>query len=106
MWSAEYPPSQREIRGKTEMHKLVMAAVEALQRSNLCDMTDDLQRRLFGRGIDSVLDARLAGDVWYWQFKPMVELVLRHVADVSSNPARTHDERRREILFALEYSGF
>ena len=106
MWPAEHGRSQLEIRGRAEMHKLAMAAAAAMENSNLYDVIEQVQRRVFAQGTDTILEAYWADSVWHFRFKPMVELVLRHIIHSATDASRSLDERRREILFALEFAGF
>jgi hypothetical protein len=104
MGSAEN--SVPEIRGKQEMHDLAVATFEALEHADLRDVMDQLHTRIFAHGHEAVFETEFAGSVWQWSFKPMVELVLRHITDVARNEILTPNERRGDILAALELAGF
>ena len=65
-----------------------------------------LRRRVLGRGatllFETVADGKGGSELRY---KPMVELVLRHVRYAAISKA-ARDARRDEILWALEMAGF
>jgi len=95
------------VSGKQEMEALVMAAIAALTKAEFADELALLQTRLFSRSPEVLFEIRqTATDAWHWSFKPMVELLLHHLRDVASATTRSQEDRRREILWVLEASGF
>jgi len=94
------------IQGRDQMHDLVRAAVVALDEAELGDLVQALHDRVFGRGAEELFDTTYSGDVCEWRFKPMVELVLRHVLDVSGCSTRPVEDRRFEIAETLALAGF
>jgi hypothetical protein len=78
----------------------------ALYEADLVVEMELLRRRVLARGatviFEAVADGRGGSELRY---KPMVELLLRHVRDVALSE-RGRDERREEILWALEMAGF
>jgi hypothetical protein len=94
------------IEGRDEMHDLVRATVVALDEAELGDLVQALHDRVFGCGADDLFETRYAGDVCEWRFKPMVELLLRHVLDVSGHNERAIEDRRLEIATTLDLAGF
>jgi hypothetical protein len=95
------------ITGREEMAALAAGAILALREAALEDELGLLETRVFGRSPECLFESLQVGaDSWFWTFKPMVELLLHHVRDVASAGARSIDERRREIRWAIEASGF
>ena len=95
-----------ETQGKREMHELVRATFAALQDGELDELVHDLRVRVFGRDPDALLETTIENGVCRWSFKPMVELMLRHVLDVAAHDRRPADERRRDIAATIELAGF
>ena len=103
---AEHQLDGRISRGKPEMRELAVAAFIALEHADLTDILDALHTRVFGRPPKDLLDVELIDGVWCWQFKPMVELMLRHISDTASDPAVPLDVRRDDVRDVLEMLGF
>jgi hypothetical protein len=93
-------------RGKREMRELALAAFVALERAEFTDVLEALQTRVFGRQPEEVMDVELVDGIWQWQFKPMVELMLRHISDTAGDEALPLDRRRGDVRDVLEMLGF
>jgi hypothetical protein len=52
------------------------------------------------------MDVELIDGVWEWQFKPFVELILRHITDTAANSRLSVDARRAEVHGVLDMLGF
>jgi hypothetical protein len=87
------------------MHELAVSAFDALERADLADVLDLLHTRVFGRSPDDLMDVELVDSIWRWQFKPLVELMLRHIIDISSS-TKPVDARRAEVREVLDLLGF
>ena len=98
--------STPETRGKQEMHELVRATFAALEEAELAELVQDLRDRVFGRDPDELLETTIESGVYHWSFKPMVELMLRHVLDLAANDQIPAHERRLEIETTTELAGF
>ena len=98
--------STPETRGKQEMHELVRATFAALEEAELGDLVLDLRDRVFAHDPDQLLETTIENGVCQWSFKPMVELMLRHVLDLAANGRIPAHERRLEIPAAIELAGF
>jgi hypothetical protein len=101
--------SRRSMRvsGRHEMEALASAAMAALREAGLIEELGLLQDRVFALGSDRLFESeQLDQDLWHWRFKPMVELLLLHLRDVARAAARSTADRRREIRWALEISGY
>ena len=98
--------STPETRGKQEMHELVRATFAALEKAELAEFVRDLRDRVFAREPDELLETTIESGVCQWSFKPMVELMLRHVRDLAANDQIPAHERRLEIPATIELAGF
>ena len=87
------------------MRELALAAFVALERADLVDVLDALQTRVFGRPPEEVMDVELVDGVWQWQFKPMVEWMLRNISDTASDATLPLDRRRGDVRDVLEMLG-
>lgn len=95
-----------EIYGRDQMHGLVCATFAALKSGELPEVVQLLMARVFDRNPEDVIDSCDLGAASQWSFKPMVELLLRHVLGVMEIPELVPGERRSEIELALELAGF
>src|SRR5437773_679694 len=93
-------------RGKREMHDLAVSTFAALERAELTDVLDLLHARVFDRPPDDLMDVELVDGVWEWQFKPFVELILRHITDTVADSRLNADGRRAEVHGVLDLLGF
>jgi len=88
------------------MRELAVTAFIALERADLTDILELLQTRVFDRAPADLMDVELIDGIWQWQFKPMVELMLRHISDTAANTTQTVDARRDDLRSVLEILGF
>jgi hypothetical protein len=98
--------STPKTQGKREMHDLVRATFAALEAANLAEVVRELRDRVFRRDASELLETVVDGGVCHWNFKPMVELLLRHVQGLAANGRIPPHERRLEIAATLELAGF
>lgn len=98
--------------GRREMQALALSAQEALERAGLIDEVRALHQRVLTRAPDELMEAvddggdGADGRSERWGFKPMVELLFREVRDVASRQDRSLEDRRHEIAWLLDISGF
>ena len=89
------------------MTELALATICALEAVDLWDELEDLRRRVIARSPELLFETRAIGaGVWEWSFRPMVELLLRHIRDVACAAARSREDRSREIEWTLTTAGF
>src|SRR3954462_15578757 len=93
-------------RGKREMRELALTAFSALERAELIDILDLLHTLVLRRPPADLMDVVLVDGVWEWRFKPMIELMLRHMSDTAANIGRPIDSRREDLRGVLEMLGF
>ena len=103
-WTEDSIP--RHARGKQEMRTLAVSTFSALEAAEFTDLIAQLRVRVFDRGPATLFDVDQVEDGWQWSFKPMVELLLRHILEVTADTSRTSMQRQREILEAMELVGF
>jgi hypothetical protein len=95
------------VKGRDEIAALAAAATQALKEAELTDELRMLETRVFGRSSELLFESRqIRGRGWRWAFKPIVELLLRHLVDVAPDEGRPREARQREIRWAIEMSGF
>lgn len=88
------------------MHELVRTTFAALEDADLTELIEEIRDRVFALEPDGLLDVSVEPGVCQWSFKPMVELLLRHVRDIASNRTLQPDQCRIEVYAALELAGF
>src|SRR5512132_3545864 len=89
-------------RGKREMRELARSAFAALERADLTDVLDTLHTRVFVRAPEELIDVELVDGVWSWQFKPMIELMLRHISESASDSGVPLHVRRAAVHDVLD----
>jgi hypothetical protein len=101
-------PSKQDawLDGREKLAELVASVIEALTDAELIDELKMLESRVFGRKPDLLFETRsTTGGNQLWTFKPMVELLLRHVRGVACAHGRSREDRQQEIRWALDVSG-
>jgi|SRR5436190_1535396 len=93
-------------RGKREMRELALMAFSALEGADLTDILDLLHTHVLRRPPAELMDVELVDGVWEWRFKPMVELMLRHMSDTAADRTQPIDSRRADLRGVLEMLGF
>jgi len=88
------------------MHALAVAAFASLEHAELTDVLEHLRTRVFDRPPNDLMDVELVDGVWHWQFKPFVELLLRHITETAADPGRSVDARRADVYGVLDVLGF
>jgi hypothetical protein len=98
--------STPQAHGKEEMHELVRATFMALEEAELSEFVHQLRDRVFVREADELLETNIESGICRWRFKPMVELMLRHVLHLATTREISPYERRLEIEATIEAAGF
>jgi hypothetical protein len=97
----------RRVGSREDMRELASATFIALERAGLPDAMDQLLDRVFTLTPEQLFESALTtGGVARWSFKPMVELLLRHIGDVAAQDTVPSEERLRRIGWAIHASGF
>ena len=89
------------------LRELAVTTVAALRVADLPELVELLQDRLFNREVDELFEP--AGTVDgepAVRFKPMVELLLRHLQATAEESTLSDEARRREMHWAFEAAGF
>jgi hypothetical protein len=102
---ADYSNPRSQTGTDTNLSALAVTTMAALYEAEFFDEMEQVRSRVLSRGA-SLFEQLLGADQHYHLvFKPMAELVLLHVREVAVAP-RPADERREEIRWALDTSGF
>lgn len=105
MWE-EDDTRRRTFAGQETVTELGRRAVLALEEAGLADELAVLRQRVFSRPAPALFSTHCTpGGAWSLHYKPMVELLLIHVAEAASS-AGPLDVRRGEIRWAIETAGF
>lgn len=97
---------RRTFVGQETVTELGRRAVAALEEAGLVEELAALRRRVFSRPAPALFTTRLSpGGAWSLHYKPMVELLLVHIAETARSEGPV-DERRAEIEWAIEAAGF
>ena len=70
--------------GKEDLERLAQSAVAALREAELTDEIDLLQSRIFARSAGELFETTFDQQRYSLKFKPMLELLLRHICDVAA----------------------
>jgi hypothetical protein len=92
--------------GQQDIRELAVAAFSALAEAELDEALDELQARVLRRDCTELFQTTIREGTVECSLNPMVELLLRHVIDISGKRELSRDERNQEIVWALEISGF
>jgi len=102
---ADTPNPRSQTGADTNLSALAVTTMAALYEAEFFDEMEQLRGRVLSRGA-SLFEHLLGADQQYHLvFKPMAELLLLHVRETAVAP-RPADERREEIRWALDASGF
>jgi hypothetical protein len=100
------PTVPARVIGREEMEALVSSVLGALERAGLTDMVAELQHRVLDRRPEDLSDAVETGNsVLYLSYKPIIELLLHEVRDVSRMPHLSAQHRRDRITWAITAAG-
>lgn len=101
--SSSFP---RREAGKEQIKQLAQETVTALQEAGFAAELSLLESRVFARAATDLFEAEPHPQGHRWTFKPMLELLLRHIKHLAEADTRPHDERRHEIDWAINASGY
>jgi hypothetical protein len=105
MWQ-EDDSKRRTFVGQETVTELGRRAVIALEDAELADELAALRQRVFSRPAPVLFSTHCTpGGAWSLHYKPMIELLLIHVAETAESD-RPLDVRRAEIRWAMEAAGF
>lgn len=88
---------------RRETHALAQRAFTRLEDAGLDEVAEVLRRRVFSRPTSLVFEMGTGSGMARLQFKPMVELLLRHLAEIAEH--RGHSGAR-ECHEAVDLAGF
>jgi hypothetical protein len=100
------PTSPARVVGHEEMQALALSVMAALEKAGLGDMGDELKRRVLDRKPEELCESVAAGrDLFHLSYKPIIELLLYEVRDISRMPHLSTDHRRERITWTLAIAG-
>jgi hypothetical protein len=95
------------VPGMEALQTLAASAVSALKSADLHQEARYLQTCVLGRSPDSLVEmVEPESGPRKWNFKPMVELLLREILHVATVRGLATEIRRARVRWALEASGF
>lgn len=95
------------VPGMEELQTLAASAVSALDSADLHQEARYLQSCVLGRSPDALVEmVEPEFGPAKWNFKPMVELLLREILHVATVRGLSIEIRRARVRWALEASGF
>ena len=92
--------------GKEDLERLTQDAVDALRAAGLTNEIDLLHSRVFARKAGELFDTTFDRQQYSLKFKPMLELLLRHVREIAGQNDRPAEDRQREIHWAIDAAGY
>lgn len=105
MWQDE-EQRKKVFVGQETVTEIGRRAVVALEDAGLADELAALRQRVFSRPAPMLFSTHMSpGGAWSLHYKPMVELLLIHVADTAESD-RPEEVRRAEIRWAMDAAGF
>jgi hypothetical protein len=100
------PTSPARVVGHEEMQALALSVVTALEKARLGDMVDELKRRVLDRKPEDLCESVAAGrDLFHLSYKPIIELLLYEVREISRMPHLSAEHRRERIAWAMAIAG-
>jgi hypothetical protein len=95
------------VPGMEELQTLAASAVSALECADLHQEARYLKSCVLGRSPDALVEmVEPEFGPAKWNFKPMVELMLREILHVATVRGLSIEIRRARVRWALEASGF
>ena len=93
--------------GQEDIRELALATFSALEEAELIEALEAIHVRVFTRDCATLFRTTVREEnVVECSLNPMVELLLRHIADIACQEALSRDERQREIAWVLDVCGF
>jgi hypothetical protein len=102
---SEHAGRPQKLNTDQELSSLAVTAMAALYEAQFFDEMTLLRKRVLARGATLFDQVPTEAGTLRLVYKPMVELLLLHVRETAVAPKPAED-RRLEILWALEAAGF
>ena len=100
------PTGRGPVAGIADMQALAVAAITALQASDLAVEAELIHTRVLSRPPEQLLEQVTVGTQRVWMFKPMLELLMHELRYTATAPDMTREERRERIHWTLDAAGF
>jgi hypothetical protein len=88
------------------MQALAVAAITALEESDLMAEAQLVRARVLSRSPEQLLEQATVGTGTVWTFTPIVELLMHELNHIARAPGMSLEERRERIRWTLEVAGF
>lgn len=100
------PAGRGPVAGIGDVQALAVAAITALEESDLAAEAQLIHERVLSRLPTEVLDQVTVGAQTVWTFTPMVELLMHELRFIATAPDLSHQERRERVRWTLDVAGF
>jgi hypothetical protein len=100
------PTGRRPVAGIADIQALAVAAVTALQESDLTAEAQLIHTRVLSRSPEQLLEQVSVGAQTMWTFKPIVELLMHELRYIATARDLSREERRERIRWTLDVAGF
>jgi hypothetical protein len=100
------PAGRGPVAGIAEIQALAVAAITALEASDLTAEVQLVHSRVLSRPPEQLLEPATVGPQTVWQFTPIVELLMHELRYLATAPGLSPEERREQILWTLNVAGF
>ena len=100
------PAGRGPIAGIADIQALAVAAVTALEESELSAEAQLIHTRVLSRAPEQLLEQVSVGTQTVWMFKPIVELLLHELRYIATASDLSHEQRRERIRWTLDLAGF
>jgi hypothetical protein len=101
-----YPAGRGPVAGIEDMQALAVAAITALQESDLAAEVQLIHTRVLSRPPEQLLEPAHLGTQTSWMFKPFVELLMLELRAIATAPDLSLEERRERTRWTLDVAGF
>jgi hypothetical protein len=100
------PTGGGPVAGVSDIQALAVAAITALQETDLSVEASLIDTRVLSRSPEQLLEQVSDGTQTVWMFKPMVELIMHELRYIATAPDLSPEARRERIRWTLEAAGF
>jgi hypothetical protein len=95
------------MQDRAELEQLLLDVVHGLKRAGLQDSMRTFHERFLSRPPHQLFEITVStSGASEWQFKPMVELLLREISAITAADSRSVEARQAEIECVMTLAGF
>ena len=100
------PSGGGPVAGIGDIQALAVAAITALEQSDLVAEVLLIHERVLSRSPEQLLEQVTVGTQTVWTFTPMVELLMHELRYIATTGELSYKERREQIRWTLDIAGF